>query len=329
MKNRLEMLKNSIVKEISEKREMNKSLFDTKFNFPLVVEAPNYGFNLEKWVEENLEEFEEDLINYGALLFRGFDINTVEKFQSLMKVFPENLLDYKFRSSPRFELVNNVYVSTTYPEDEIINMHSESSYAPNHPGRIVFCCITPSLTGGETPIADNRLIISYLSDELKEKFMQKGVMYRRNLSGILGLSWQEVFQTSDKREVESECEESGMDYTWNGDSLVLKWTKDAIWQHPKTDETVWFNHGLFFNKFMMDENTLNSVNSDDELPNNTFFGDETPITREEIDEIKAAYDKATNRFLWQKGDVLFLDNMLMSHGRNSYKGDRKIIVSIS
>jgi alpha-ketoglutarate-dependent taurine dioxygenase len=32
---------------------------------------------------------------------------------------------------------------------------------------------------------------------------------------------------------------------------------------------------------------------------------------------------------WEKGDVLLLDNMLMSHGRSSFTGERKILVSMN
>lgn len=330
MNTRLDRLKKIKVKEVTNKEEVHTSFFENQLQFPLVVKPTISGLNLYNWIEENRDKFNTDLHKYGAILCRGFKINTVEKFQHLMTIFPNDLLEYKMRSSPRYSLANNVYVSTTYPKDQSINMHSESSYAPNHPERIVFCCITAAAAQGETPIADNRILLSHLSDTTKKKFLEKGVQYRRNLSGFLGLNWQEVFQTSDKTLVEAECKESGMNFEWvNEDTLILTWTKKAIWTHPITNEEIWFNHGLFFNKYMQDESVLNSVNSYNDLPNDTFFGDGTEISKEEIEEIKTAYEKATIAFPWEKGDVLFLDNMLFSHGRRPYEGERKIIVSIS
>lgn len=329
MIDRINKLKTQEIKKINLNEEVNTSFFQG-LAFPLVYKPAISGYNLKNWLSGNKDKFEKDLVKYGALLFRDFKINTVEKFQDLMGLFPKELLEYKFRSSPRFELIENVYVSTTYPEDLSINMHSENSYAVNHPERIVFCCITPSEYRGETPIADNRLVLKHLSNELRTKFLEKGVLYRRNLNGVLGLSWQEVFQTSDKKEVEEECDRSGISYDWAGENeLILSWKKKAIWEHPITNELVWFNHSLFFNKHMLHEEILKSIKSDDELPNNTFFGDGSVISKEEIEEIKRAYDQSTVEFKWDKGDVLFLDNLLFSHGRNPYKGERKIIVSIS
>lgn len=330
MKNRLSLLKTMSTKKIADDEGIKTSFFDNPIKLPLVMKPVHLGFDINSWVIDNRIQFEKNLRQYGGVLCRGFGIDTVDKFETLMNKFPNDLLDYSFRSSPRFELSNNVYVSTTYPEDQIINMHSESSYAPNHPSRIVFCCIQPATVRGETPIADNRLILQNLSENLKNKFLTKGVQYRRNLSGVLGLNWQEVFQTSDKKTVEEECLQNDMNFNWvNDDELVLTWTKKAIWKHPVTKELVWFNHGLFFNKHMLNKDILESVTSDSELPNNTFFGDGTEISEDEIEEIKNAYEKSTIKFPWEKGDVLFLDNMLASHGRNSYQGERKIIVSIA
>lgn len=326
--NRLNKLKNQENKIIHLDGDVEK-IFLNQEKFPLVIKSTLENFSLKNWISENKNKFEQDLLKYGAILFRDFKIETVEKFQDLMLEFPKKPLEYKFRSSPRFELSNNVYVSTTYPEDLTINMHSENSYAPDHPDRIVFCCITPAEMGGETPIADNRLVLSHISNELKQKFLEYGVQYRRNLNGILGLSWQEVFQTTDRNEVETECSNNNIQWEWIDETnLVIKWNKKAIWEHPMTRELVWFNHALFFNKYMFDEELLKYINSDNELPSNTFFGNGEEISKEEIEEIKVAYKKATVEFSWKKGDVIFLDNLLFSHGRNPYKGERKIIVSI-
>lgn len=328
MKDRLDRLKNIKTESINSPK-VEFSVASELLNFPLIVKSVNSELILSNWIKVNNDLFNEKLKIHGAILFRGFKINTVEKFQKLMEIFPDNPLEYKLRSSPRYALSKDVYVSTTYPEDQKINMHSESSYSPNHPMGIVFCCIIPPVIKGETPIADNRLLLKYISDETKQKFFNKEIKYKRNLTKKLGLAWQEVFQTSRKKDVEEVCKKDGINFNWKSDDeLVLEWKKKAIWEHPTTGEMVWFNHALFFNKYSLEEGIQDSIISDDELPNNTFFGDDTEISRKEVEEIGLAYKKSTVEFTWEKGDVLFLDNMMISHGRNPFKGDRKIIVSI-
>ena len=298
-------------------------------SFPQLITAADINLPLEKWIINNKSEFLSQKAVYGAVLLRDFQISSVEQFESFINLFTQETIEYNLRSSPRYAVGKNIYNTTTYPKEYTINMHSESSYAPDHPEHIVFCCVNPADKDGETPIADNRKVLEYLSDKTKNKFLERGVKYLRNLNKDLGLSWQEVFQTTDKAVVEADCIERGIDFLWKSEKqLVLTWTKKAIWEHPVTGEMAWFNHAFFFNKYSLDPDFLDLIESDDELPNNTFYGDGTEILAEEIDEIREAYRKATVEFPWQKGDVLFLDNMLVSHGRNSYVGDRKIIASL-
>lgn len=330
MNNQIANLENNISEELRNDKSIKTYFLKENSTLPLVIKNKNEDQKLENWFSANKKHFDLELLKYGAILCKGFNVNTVEKFQNLTKTFTNDLLDYKMRSSPRYEITSNVYVSTTYPKEEHINMHSESSYAPSHPTSIVFCCVTPATVKGETPIADNRLILKNMDKTLVHKFKNKGVMYKRNLTGFLGMTWEEVFQTSDRKEVEAECIKSGIQYKWISNShLEMTWTKKAIWEHPITGEIMWFNHAMFFNKYSFNEDLLSFISSDDELPNNTFFGDGTQITKEEIMHIKEVYNKATIEFPWEEGDVLFLDNMLTSHSRNPYEGDRKIIVSIS
>ena len=42
---------------------------------------------------------------------------------------------------------------------------------------------------------------------------------------------------------------------------------------------------------------------------------------------RATWDEATI-FRWRKGDLLFVDNYLVAHGRNSYSGDRLLLVAM-
>ena len=40
------------------------------------------------------------------------------------------------------------------------------------------------------------------------------------------------------------------------------------------------------------------------------------------------YDCAVS-FAWRRGDVLMLDNMLVAHGRATFKGDRRVVVAMA
>ena len=152
----------------------------------------------------------------------------------------------------------------------------------------------------------------------------------RNLVDGLGLSWRDVYQTDDKAEVEAFCSRNGIDFEWKGDHhLQITWVKPAIYEHPHTGEKLWFNHGFFFNAQTMSKEVREVFKDESELPFNTYYGDGSFIEEEVIEEIRECFEKAKVQFSWQQGDLLLMDNMLMAHGRNSFEGERKILVAMS
>jgi hypothetical protein len=65
------------------------------------------------------------------------------------------------------------------------------------------------------------------------------------------------------------------------------------------------------------------------LPRNAYYGDGTPIEDSVLDEIREVYTRSATVFAWQKNDVLMLDNILASHGREPFTGPRRILVAMA
>jgi hypothetical protein len=127
-----------------------KEFLPKSATLPLVLKPANGGVNLVEWISHNKSEFEADLTEHGAVLLRGFDIQTAEDFNAFMKCFNTEPLPYMFRSSPRQELnksIKNIYLSTSYPNERSINMHNETSYSRVWGRKIVFLLHYPGRTG--------------------------------------------------------------------------------------------------------------------------------------------------------------------------------------
>lgn len=295
--------------------------------FPLVYSPLAEGVILKSWFLSHLPEIEQDLKQFGAILLRGFEIPTRDAFQEVMHQFNHEFLSYKDRSSPRTEIKENIYNSTEHPADQIINMHNELSYSHTWPQKIAFYCFKEAIEKGETPIADVRKVWNNLPEAVANKFEQKGILYRRLLQKGIGLSWQEVYQTDDRKVVEEYCNFHKMQFTWlEDDRLEIKWTRPAVRKHPDTGEKVWFNHGYFFNFLALAPEIRDAFTDPDELPFNTYYGDGSLIEEEYLKAILQAYQDECVYFSWKQGDILLMDNMLTAHGRNSYKGAREINV---
>jgi alpha-ketoglutarate-dependent taurine dioxygenase len=302
-------------------------------SFPLVMEPEVEGLNLVAWAREGRAMIEEQLLRHGAILFRGFGLDTVSGFEQFTRAISPELLDYRERAAPRIEVGNGIFTSTEYPADQHIPLHHEMSYSHNWPMKIWFFCVKPADGGGATPIASDRLIFDRINPRIKERFMDKKVMYVRNYGGGLDLSWQDVFQTTDKRVVEEYCRKSLTEFEWReGDRLRTRQVRQAVAAHPETGETVWFNHAHMFHVSNLEPSlraSLLAEFSEDDLPRNAYYGDGTPIEDSVLDEIREMYQTGAVIFPWQKGDILMLDNILASHGRQPYTGDRKILVAMA
>ena len=130
------------------------------------------------------------------------------------------LLDYVGGDSPRSNVADQVYTSTEFPPHLEIGLHNELSYTRSWPERIFFCCLVVAKSGGETHIADSRKVLSSLEPAVRDRFSEKGVIYKQHLRDDdepgPGKSWQETFETSDRAEVERICADQDMEFQWAG-----------------------------------------------------------------------------------------------------------------
>ncbi len=281
------------------------------------------------WGKKHKDAINNLLVQYGAVLLRGFEIGSAEKFNDLFSILVGQALEYKNRTSPRDQVFNNVYTSTSHPSDQVIHMHTENSYSKTSTRIISFFCLVPSPTGGQTPIADERELMAYLKESTRNKFRDKQIQYVRNVFPGIGLNLKSIYQTDDKEELSKIFRESGVEYTWLSDShLRLKWVLPAFINHPVTNEEVWFNHMFFGHKSLYDPMVLELFDEED-LPFVTYYGDGTPIEDEVIDEFKEFYENNSIVFRWEKDDFLLLDNMMYSHGRKPYEGPRTILTAMA
>ncbi len=302
---------------------------------PLLITPELSGVDLIGWVTNNRDVLESKLLQYGGILFRGFDLATADDFERFITAVSGEPLEYRERSSPRSQVHGRIYTSTEHPADQRIFLHNENSYQKTWPLRIFFFCLTPAETQGATPIADVRKVYERIDPQIRQRFIEKQVMYVRNFGASAGLSltWQNVFQTEDKAEVEAYCRKAGIDFEWrDGDRLRTRSVGPLALRHPLTNEMIWFNHATFFHVSTLEpmiRDALLRQFAEDELPSNTFYGDGSPIEPMVLDELRRAYEAETISFPWQKGDLLMLDNMLVAHGREPFTGPRKILTGMT
>ncbi|MEO8593987.1 MAG: TauD/TfdA family dioxygenase [Candidatus Solibacter sp.] len=298
--------------------------------FGLVIEPAVADLSLASWTAANRDFIDSALQQHGALLMRGFGVNSPLEFRQFAEAASSGLLDYCERAAARKEVSSKVFTSTEYPAGATIPLHHEMSYSHNWPAKIFFYCAVPPAGGGRTPIADDRKIFALIPERIRERFMRNQVMYVRNYGAGVDLRWQEAFQTEDRAVVEDYCRNSGAEFAWlEGDRLRTRQVRQAVVTPPGANTIVWFNHAHLFHHSSLAPDVAQSLLSafhEDDLPRNVFYGDGSPIETSVLDEIREIYEREAVRFEWRKGDVLLLDNFLVSHGREPFTAPREILV---
>lgn len=307
---------------------------DSRKHVPMVVEPVVAKMDFLAWATESRDVIDSLLLEHRALLLRGFNLMGAPEFEQAVKVCSTgNLLEYKDRSSPRHAVGDKIYTSTDYPADQTIFLHNEGTYWISWPLKIFFYCALCSLQGGETPIADCRRIADRIDQGIKDRFIEKQILYVRNYNDGFGLTWQDVFQTSNRSVVEDHCRKNHIQFEWKGENrLRTRAVRPAISIHPRTGEMMWFNHATFFNVTTLEptiRDALLAEFKEEDLPFNTYYGDGSRIEQQVLEQLREAYGQEKISFSWQEGDLLLLDNMSMAHGRAPYHGPRKVLVGMA
>jgi len=290
----------------------------------------------ELW-QAHAERIDADLLRHGAVLFRGFGIGDQETFQQTLARFACPLMEYVDGNSPRTKLTASVYTSTEYPPGYFISLHNELSYSKRWPARLFFCCVVAPEEGGETPLVDGRALLRELPREIVDQFRARGVRYVRNLHGGRGYgpSWQKTFQTEARTDVEALTGAAGAEAEWLDDgSLRLMQLGVGTARHPVTGEEVWFNQADQFHPSTHPEELYRSMlalykGREALLPQNATFGDGGEIPPAYLTTIRQVTRSNLAAFAWRQGDLLMVDNMLAAHGRNPFRGPRRILVSMT
>ncbi|CAB9519685.1 Taurine catabolism dioxygenase TauD, TfdA family [Seminavis robusta] len=239
--------------------------------FPLVVSPKNYteNFCLRGFMRANRDWVDEQILKYGAVLFRGFDIDSAAEVEADVRALEPNLSNEYRGTSPRNtqEGSDFVFSAAEVPSHFPIAQHLEMSFLPAPPRRLFFSALqaphaTPGKKGGETALTDFRKVYRDLPPKLREKLATKKIRYTRkhkeygfkpefmttDITSLKG--WSDLFDTHDQTLVEEICRAEDTPMRWEGGKdkklFVSEYNSEPFQYHPDTKEPVYFNHAQVF-----------------------------------------------------------------------------------
>jgi alpha-ketoglutarate-dependent taurine dioxygenase len=328
---------------------------------PLTVEANSDRSvsNLCQSLVESANEVKAALNKHGAIRFRGFDVHSADAFERVARAISPDLKNDYLGTSPRDAVTEYVFHASELPGFYPIPQHCEMSFCAHPPRWLFFSAMTPSATGGETPLCDFRKVWAELNPDVRKRFVTRGLRNVRNYAApdapagdqMQLKAWDEIFQSRDKKVVEAKCREEGFQAEWKPDGGLRLWSDSPVYrQHPETGETTWYNHLTTFHvstpageykriyKFRPTEQNKNFYalaqsletqmrsKAPEDRSMHTLYADGSEIPDADIEHVRDVVWNNMQVNAWQHGDVVAIDNASVSHGRLPYEGPREILV---
>ena len=298
--------------------------------FPSVVLNQGQFSSVEEtntWIQANLVALEAELSKSGALLFRGFPINSAETFDAFSAAFGYPSFTYKesLSNAVRINFTERVFTANEAPKDVEIYLHHEMAQTPISPEKLFFFCNSAAEQGGATPICRSDQLFKALkaeSPELAKKFENKGLRYTTHMPSVddaesgQGRSWASTLSVETAEQAEEKLAELGYRWEWLADNSLKAIT-------PVLPAVLTLDDGkqVFYNQLVAAYMGWAGVR--DNPSSALAFGDGSAIPKEALERIAELSEDFTFDLQWQDGDVALLDNKITMHGRRPYSGDRK------
>ncbi|XP_061359149.1 clavaminate synthase-like protein At3g21360 [Gastrolobium bilobum] len=305
--------------------------------FPIVVSpspppaTATAAIPLTQSIKAHKPFLESLLLKSGAVLFRGFPLNTPSHFNDFVEAFGYEELPYVGGAAPRTNVVGRVFTANESPPDQKIPFHHEMAQVPEFPSKLFFFCEVEPGSGGETPIVLSHVVYNRMKDkypDFVDRLEEHGLLYIRvlgeddNPSSPIGRGWKSTFLTSDKAIAEQRAAKLGMKLEWleDGGVKTIMGPIPGVKYDEKRQRKIWFNSMVAAYIGWEDERN-DPVKA-------VTFGDGQPLHADVVYDCLKILEEESVAIPWQKGDVLLLDNFAVLHSRRSFNPPRRVLASL-
>lgn len=299
--------------------------------FPRVIAMTSEDTTLDEvrtWIGQHRDALLESLSQHGAILFRGFPVDSALDFDAFIRAFGLASFTYEesLSNAVRVNKTELVFTANEAPADVSIFLHHEMAQTPLYPSKLFFCCEKAPGAAGETPLCRSDVLLERLQEVdagFVDACMRLGVRYSNVMPGSedmksgQGRSWKSTLHVESQDAAEERLTSLGYDFEWQADGGLRATTPvmPAI-------RTLVDGRRVFFNQLIA------AFRGWKERGKSIRFGDDSPIPAESMETTCRLADELSFDLAWQKGDVALLDNFLVMHGRRPFRGERRVLASL-
>ena len=229
--------------------EHERLILSEEKEMPLVIEAKKtteLPF-LQQFLRTHSTDLLEDISRYGAVLLRGFDVTSDEDFENTVLCIKglRGIRETFMSEEGRIHAGHSKYVLYTnavYKTGGTLYLggfHNENYYVPDVPAYISFCCLKPSLQGGETGLINMANVYQFLDNSLKEKLEKNSFFVTKWLVSEVAKRYGVSTDA-----IEKICHEFDLPIVGKQKDKFILMYKPSVLEHPTTKRK-----SLFINTF--------------------------------------------------------------------------------
>lgn len=296
---------------------------------PAIIEGVG---NLAAYIGAEKPGVDAQLVDKGAVLFRGFDVPDAQAFDAAVKAYGEPGFTYaeSLSNAVRVNVTERVFTANEAPPGTTIYLHHEMAQTPLYPGKLFFYCEIAPETGGATPLCRSDLLFEELErrdPDRAQALEQRGVRYANVMPGAddassgQGRSWRSTLGVETQDAAEARLSALGYEWEWREDDSLRATTPVLPAVRDLGD-----GRKSFFNQLIAAYCGWSDSRNDPARA--VTFGDGEPITGEDMFAAIAISGELTYDHAWQAGDVVLVDNYSVMHGRKPFEGKRRVLASL-
>jgi hypothetical protein len=270
----------------------------------------------------------------GLVHLTNTGLTDLAEMRSAAKLIIDAEMPYDGGANPRDNIAPNVY-EIGAPLTAWLHYHHEMAYVGRSTRVISFLAkdVLPQPGPGDHGVSRGATFVSdsigatdkLLSTEFGQKLKELGVCYHRNLTDRDAFSgrteygvynhWQKSFGTDDPALAASRARDQRLAIEWGPDRLLkTRFYCSAFEYFPHLDRNVLYSsladHGMWFDTWPLVQHLPY-----EQRPLHMTFGDDSEISRAEIQEWIDLYDEFGMPINWRRGDVGVICNYRWAHGR--------------
>ncbi|KAI3740650.1 hypothetical protein L2E82_31120 [Cichorium intybus] len=299
-------------------------------NTEFTAKAKLCGF--EEAIKAHKPWLESLLQKRGAILFRGFPVNSTSDMNDVVDAFGFPEAFYVGGRASRTKILGRIYTTNEAPQDRTIPFHHEMAYVPDYPSKLFFFCEEAPESGGETPIVLSHIIYEKMKEKHPEfvaKLEEHGLTYMKIMSdedlpsSFTGSGWKSAYMTDDKNIAEERAAKQGTKLEWMGNAVkTITGPMPGVRFDKGSQRKTWFNS--LANSY---GGPANAEIYDDKR--SIEFGNGEPLSDDAMKDCLRILEEECVAIPWKKGDVMLVNNLMVLHSRRPLiKPPRRILVSL-